>query len=357
MFPSRQPECAFEVPFGVLAVCIFAAVGCGADEPKEPRPNIELKYESAHYRVGTSFSEPLCSGTLTILEKHAESLRDLLGTELAPVDIYLYDASAPCAESDTAGCYDPDSRFIKTDWASTKHEIVHALTYQWGLADPLFTEGTAEAFDGAPSEFKDILPSSNFGHGVDYAAARHFVRWLFASKGLEPLREVFRRSEPSNGTAVFQSVYGTTLNAADTEYFADAMDLYPGFEDCASEPLPWQGDSWTQELVLDCASEDTWGWGFMLRDATFDVTKPGRYFLQLEPAGAEALVTRCEIAERPPGDAPNPDRAGREWRPGHRSDELELAPGRYQIQVRVPAGAPVTLLARLSLDLAFQPLD
>lgn len=227
----------------------------------------EFRYETLYTDIATKFEHPVCGGTLAEIDRHIEEVGEALGIEVTRrIPIYMSfgvdDCSGDCLRNNGD---------VVSDAASLPHELVHAMTCEWGRrSDPLYGEGLAEAFDGTPSYAPDesLGPLESFaGSGDAYGhrtTAELFIRWLYEEHGPRLLEDAYRATEYGGGleqfSEAFDSVYGVTLADAEASFLAERPLLYPPpWDQCTGPDIEWQGDLWRVDATLDCDDGVTLG--------------------------------------------------------------------------------------------------
>lgn len=197
-----------------------------------------IRYETDHLRIGTSFDDMVCAGSLSLLEDHTVFVENILGVRLdEPIELYWYDELPDdvCMTDieQIGGCADRRARQIHTGWAAARHELAHAVAWELGDADEFFAEGFAAAFEGERTEFGWQSPNLTVGHSVsdvDLPSAAHFVRWLLHEHSSETFRTLLRGSSarrgPSHAMRAFREAYGVELSEMEIEYFEKAPELF-----------------------------------------------------------------------------------------------------------------------------------
>jgi hypothetical protein len=332
----------------VAIACLAIGVTACGDGPDLP----PIRYRTEHLLIGTDFEQRVCQGSLSRLERHVTDLeRRLEITVDREIELYWYAGTPPCATEHAAGCYDIDSRIIRTTYSAAPHELAHAVSHLWGHPDRFYSEGVAEAFSGARSSFGSAQPSRSLGLSghVPTKSAAHFVRWLYENEGPAPLRVLFQSSARENAARAreaFVDAYARSIEEMERRYYAEAPEYYPGLSWCFDdlEILPWDGDFWRHTVELDCASEHTLGEGTLERTVGFDVVHGGKYTFEVDAPG-RVHITTCQTAVIGKGEpdlvegAPVGEEPGGEvyssglWITPGLPEELELAPGRYRVTI------------------------
>jgi hypothetical protein len=224
------------------------------------------------------------------------------------------------------GCVNDRGTF--SQHAIHQHELAHAVRWPSRLYLPI-EEGLAEAFGDDWNRFpvrgdiRDLLedPSGNgYIPGAGYGLAAHFVSYLHAGYGFEPLTELdaatdYRQSYAS-AAAAFERVYDQPLAAVIDDYEAE----YPrcstrtfrdkGF-DCNRNVIeaPTEiGERVTETISLSCDDPAVLGprLGQRWTTRTLDVKVAGRYAINGEPLEMLPFelvrIRKCNVSCFDPGE-------------------------------------------------------
>ena len=178
------------------------------------------------------------------------------------VDLYVwesddFDGQLYCG-GDWGGCFRHSTDRIYSGAATVEHELVHAITTDFPNRDAFFEEGLAEALSMA-TQFGQYAPRFPVGSSadVDYPSAGHFVRWLFETRGIEPL---LAHMDTDGGIAQFEAIYEQSLDDLTSTYFTDAAWRYPRLYDYPTPSFEVQGDElWSSDLDFACSRDDIRG--------------------------------------------------------------------------------------------------
>ncbi len=317
----------------LLLACSFGAASGGCQSEPQPAPpapepdrepaipEIPVVHETEYTTVAISEDNPhrICGGTLAKIDRHIETLSEILDVEPEPIEIYWYEkdpnSGRPAIYFDFAA--------IVTDDMSLLHELGHAVTLPvFGRSDTLFVEGIANAFDGRTSRLRyNRLPSESLGQ--DVRGSGHFSRWLVETYGPEAFKMLFDRPEPSTEELFkrLEDAYGMPIEDLETEFKTTAPAWYPQLGTCDGlERIPWPQDSKTfrYDTTSDCNSPFAFG-------HTGDDDEP--YFmafvLEIPPeiVGSKFLapvvlpdstgnlgnLTPCNLGKGPPGETTDPE--------------------------------------------------
>ncbi|MCA9709336.1 MAG: hypothetical protein KDK70_26065, partial [Myxococcales bacterium] len=213
-----KPRVLVPLLAGLLAAC--------GEEPELP----PIVWEGEHLRFGTNADDStICAGTLPYLDEVVGHLGEVFGRPEAVVDYHwVPEGTAEFCETEAMGCSTEQGAFSR--YVIHQHELIHAVRHPSRLYQPL-EEGLAEAFgddwDPPPYPFEgkigDILRNpGNYFPGSGYAVVGHFVSYLRAVHGLEPLLELDARTDYESsfsGTeAAFSAAFGVSLDDAIADY-------------------------------------------------------------------------------------------------------------------------------------------
>lgn len=312
---------------------------------------LEIRYETEHLRVGTSFEEPLCRGYLDHLELVVTTAEQTLGTDLeSPVNVYLWSdqdwVSSEWCDTAKLGCFSNNSTYGTT--FSVDHELVHAVIDTIGQPAPFWEEGTAEGFQRERVSFADTAPVSNLELDIpelSYDASAMFARWLFETYGPDKYRALLRH--PGEAREALESVYGVTAEEAQEEYFSSAPHSYGAMVTCEHAELAAAGErEWLETIDLDCDHKHVWGGPYgMAAFRVLDISERGHY--QVLTQAESFLIGRCKDetldylplegdpaeGDIPPITAAMPDQFVRWFPGGEEPILLELVPGRYEVSI------------------------
>ena len=343
---------------------LLALAGCSGDLVLPPRV---AGSEYIDYHTDADASVICMDDLLAREDRFIERTAALLGVDPPPGTIdYVWepapDPSKPWACPATAkACYqhreEDDLSVVVSDSLRQHHELVHAIqvqslrasghqTLEEGLAEYL---GTLQQSFFAPGEFpgafKAMLAASPTPS--DYKLAMHFVGSIFARHGAEKYRALHTRmpvkARPEEFAAVFEAVYGQSLDAALAEMSEErvyAIDLFAGCGDGEAPELVWSSDT-LLEATIDGACGDPWffGGGFVDGRAGFfglytvEVPQAGDYELTVGavaggPAPLSGLLTACSFEKLESAAASLRGQTGR----------ARLQPGRHTLAIAFPAG-------------------
>lgn len=269
-------------------LCVVCASGCGDAGQEFPT----LRYETARLRIGTAFGEPLCQGTLVAMDRTAQRVEEVFDIAFRPKqEVYLYDGYVDCG-GHADGCYLTTPRAIVTTPRSLGHELTHAGSHRADrtLAADFVLEGLAESFSG---DTLALTPASLPSHNLK-APTRgqgHFFRWLYAVYGVDRLLDLLDRSDFGEAETrtrwLLGDIFGSRLEELERRWLAEAPDRYPGLGACSSEPLPFDGDIWKQQVDVDCRADDT----LDVRANGHRVGVQRTVYVEIETAGAYLLET------------------------------------------------------------------
>lgn len=349
------------------SVLVVLALACedALDLPDQPAVKTE------RMEVYSLEDAPLCAGTLRAWERHIDAVSRELGDGVAiePIAVIVTNDSRPyCGEEPVSGCAKIETSQMAAvgKVKSMPHELAHVVKAQLlgGNAIPGLEEGFAEGWSGRGG----FLPAHPLGESlgadgwesVDYAAARHFMRWLVRVEGAEAAAGLLRDStgddDPGRVFARLEEVFDAPWEEIQREFWRTAPLYDPGPMECdevagavtLTQPL-------VLELPLACDRADTQGpppnfrheGGPSLATArVVEVLEPGSYVAEVDQGRLvmlpcapvdDALAARFWAAQ---------DRARGEREPlwsYRRRQILNLQEGRYLAWVIAEGDRPVTL--------------
>lgn len=351
----------------VAAWGTMAATSCQAP--------LELRYETEHLRIGTSFEEPLCQGNLDHLELVVTAAEVTLATTLdSPVDVYIW-TQEEFAEQDwcgdqNTGCY--SNGVIYTSLESTEHELIHAVVDSFSKKPAAFwSEGVAEALETDRLLFTSSAPSDNLELEDlyrGYNTAGMFSRWLLETQGADKIRALLVAR--GDAREVFEATYDMSLKEAEDAYFATAPYSYGAFVACEHPALTQIGDlEWSESVDVDCSMKHVFGGPYGVGvQRVLEISERGVYdFVTSAPS---VTIGRCmdEDLEMAPvdgdpanGDIPPlsrvfPEQFVRGFSGGAEPISLDLAPGRYEISLNQSGLEPHTYEVTVSPSVGPIPL-
>ncbi|MCY1053913.1 hypothetical protein [Nannocystis sp. SCPEA4] len=334
----------------------------GPDAEPIELPDLDVRYRTQYIDVATFSDDPICAGTLALMDAHVENLLGVLGLVLSRrLRLFHLHPEEPAPEewcddwfmngaSGSTGCYIPNDA-IFTRNSSLPHEIVHAVTAEVGGS--WWIEGVAEAFSNG-------FPSPTFAAGwSDFTRSRgyglaHLVRWIVERYGGPAFMELYARTplraDEATVDEAVREVLGVGFGELMNEYAVESAFVYPSHWLCyippgAPEP-PWDGDYWEHEVTFDCDAPSTFS------DSDFEhkrmtvripVTLPrtAPYRFLADHSDAELSLQPClpEPIMDPMVDTsawPHPFDSSI-------SDGTSIEAGPYVLFVSLPQGAPTTV--------------
>lgn len=236
----------------------------------------ELSIETERLRIATSFDAPVCEGTLAAFDEHVDSVELALGQPRITTPILLYwldDVSDRCGDG-AGGCFYPGTHVVFAEQQSINHEMVHAVLDS--TATSYFVEeGMAELYSGAdvyyrpdpdrarPREALHMSRSEYRKGDLNYAAAAHFMRFVYDRKGEAAMKGLAETIAGGGSTddieEELESIFADDIADIESLYFDEAHTYYPGFAARSIEKLT-TGELYDGVSVeLDCADESTHG--------------------------------------------------------------------------------------------------
>ncbi|MBC8072550.1 MAG: hypothetical protein IAG13_29785 [Deltaproteobacteria bacterium] len=243
-----------------------AMIGCG----RLP----DVSYETDRLHIATEFDEPICAATLAAFDEHVDGVEQALGQPHGgdPIVVYwLDDVTEQCGKG-RFGCFFPGTRVLFSTGPSITHEIVHAVLDS--TAKTYFVEeGMAEMFSGVdvwyrpdpehgrPADALRLTTSAYRDGKLDYAAAAHFMRFVYETGGelaMRALAEVIVDGGDAGAIeATLEQSFGAPIEQIEGRYFDDSRVYYRGF---AAGGVPASEDFYSGDTVrLDCDDENTRG--------------------------------------------------------------------------------------------------
>ncbi len=174
-------------------------------------------------------------------------MEDGLGQLSNPDPILIYwldDVDDQCGEG-RSGCFFPGTRVVFSTGDSITHEVVHAVLDS--TATTYFVEeGLAEMFSGvdvyhntAADDLTDLAARLRLGRSdyragrLDYAAAAHFMRYVFDEKGDFAMRRladvIIRGGSEKAITGLLETLFDANVEQIQADYIRKARRYYRGF--------------------------------------------------------------------------------------------------------------------------------
>lgn len=240
-------------------------------------PLPEVAYETERVELATDFDAPVCRGTLDALDAQVDRVEDELDQirDERPIRVYWLEGlvEEQCGEG-RGGCYFPATRVLFAESGSIDHEIVHAVLDSEGVSYFL-EEGLAELLSGVgvvyrpdpdgpgPARRLRLSPSEYRKGGLDYAAAAHFMHFVYAEAGAGAVRRLGREIEgdasPARLETVIEEVMNDTVAVVEERYQTTAPRYYPGLSQSRVPLLDLDDLAIGLDVALDCAEPDTRG--------------------------------------------------------------------------------------------------
>lgn len=365
----RRVPCAL---LRAAAAWVALAPACGDDTPMsppttEPEPPEVVEWRATEYvEVGLLSDEPLCAGTLALMEDHVRYVLETLELELDErITLYLWPSQSDqlldmwCGQT-VAGCTSQTT--IYSSLSAVPHELVHAATASAGHAS-WFVEGVANGLGtgwvvdgvGLQSVYSNIevtWPMGLGGSGHAALGARgHLSRWLIERFGGATYMELYRQTPwlptQQEVEAASRAVLGVEFDDLLREYAETAPYVYPGHWQCyvppdAVEP-PWVDGFWDHRVHLDCDRADTftepvWPYGTrMTTRVPITIPADAPYMFITDHPDAELAIQPCP-AEPIIEPIPGAERWPIELLGEHGASSLRAGP--HVLIVHIPPGAP-----------------
>ena len=248
---------------------LVAAFGCS------PLPDVA--YETERVELAPDFDAPLCRGTLDDLDAQVGRIEHELDRiyDERPIRVYWIegDLEEQCGEGRT-GCYFPATRILFAETGSIDHELVHAVLDSEGVSYFL-EEGLAELLSGVgvvyqpdpdgpgPADRLRLSPSEYRKGGLDYAAAAHFMHFVYTEAGAGAVRRLGREiavdASPGRLESVIEDVMHASVAEVESRYQTSAPRYYPGLAQSRVPALELGELADGIEVLLDCDEPDTRG--------------------------------------------------------------------------------------------------
>lgn len=284
---------------------ILLSVGlCGGCAEDQLPP---ILWETERAIIGSELEGfELCHDDFAMLDEHVALVEDMLGVERSSkLKVYFYDLDGlPCGVS-PQGCYRHDTDQIHmATWDGLDHEIVHAVAPD-SFPSLFWEEGTADALRwvGTIGDGERVLENAtkNRPEELDYLNARHFVRWIIETHGLESLRRIISGATEEEAT-------GSSFDELAAAHRESVPYAYPALEPyiCPFDALPeLEAGVWQEDFDLGCdqpGATGVGGVGGVSVVRTIDL-EPGRYRL-VQRGGSFTALLGCQLT---PNEAPLPE--------------------------------------------------
>lgn len=252
-----------------LSIAVLLALGCS------PLP--EVAYETERVQLAPDFDAPVCRGTLDDLDTQVGRIEEELDRiyDERPIRVYWLegDLEAHCGEG-RAGCYFPSTRVLFAEAGSIDHELVHAVLDSEGVSYFL-EEGLAELLSGVgvvyrpdpsgpgPAARLRLSPSEYRKGGLNYAAAAHFMHFVYDEAGAGAVRRLGREIEtdasPGRLESVIEEVMHAPVGEVESLYQTSAPRYYPGLAQSRIPALNVDDLARGIDVELDCDAPETRG--------------------------------------------------------------------------------------------------
>lgn len=252
-------------------------------------PLPEVAYETERLQIAPEFDAPICEGTLVTLDDHLAKVEEGLGQigKREPYRLYwMVDGLDDVCGEGRGGCFFPATRMMFAHGGSITHEMTHAALDSEGESY-FIEEGMAELLSGVgvyydvstddegPGERLRLSRSAYRAGRFDYAAAAHFMRYVYDRRGQHGVRrlasEVEAGASPERIEDTLEQVMGERIDEIESDYRTRAHAAYEGLgyerteellgeeiDDDVRSPGP-ERFVLEVEVELDCGSEDTMG--------------------------------------------------------------------------------------------------
>lgn len=318
-------------------------------------PENAVRYETRYVDIAPLFSEPICKGTLDMVDFHVKYVADAMGIDLEsrPQRLWMFLAQSGTGVPDvwcmaTSNCYSPIADASFTYLHAAPHELVHAITIG-ARGSSFWNENIAEAYMGRYTIYEPLWRG-----GPEWPPAfhrnGHFARWLIDWRDGPSFMDLFDETVHGSQTAVeaaFRAVYGANLPEVLDEYAASTPLVYPDHLQCyvpqGTTEVAWNGDWWELEVGLDCTQPNTFtsdeAISRMSARIPLSISRPGKYRFVADNPDAEIAIQIC--IDEPWFESFDPSK----W--PKISDPILGAPtlpaGRYLLEISVPLGDPITV--------------
>lgn len=320
----------------------------------------DVRHEGEHVRVAADPGLELCGGTLAHMDDFVVRVAAEFGVEPPTGDerftYYWLDAEdfgrrTPCPDY-VGGCAFQRDVYAKS--APLNHELVHSVSFAYGVGPQIFVEGLARAYEGLGSgrEAQPMRPrnvwsfiDANWISPLNYDVAGSFTSYLVARFGLTDFLAVYRQlGVVSRHRAIdreFRDGLGVPLERTIVDFLdgnADCLHEHadPKLSECSAPELAWDGEYVAEYRRLACEQDDVVGpfYGYdvvVLRslvvpvEATYDIA-----VITDDPALAPSLAISLFPCTQCGDDLAIGVTAG------HRST-VRLAAGRYSLRLHGPA--------------------
>lgn len=238
----------------LLSVSLLATAACG-DGTVSPAESLSERRETQHFVFHYAPGDRVDSDGQ---EAYHAWLLSTWGVQLGrKIDYFKYRDRAhkrSVMGVDGNGIAYPDRYEVHTIWPRDEHETVHVVVIAaLGSGPVLFDEGVAVAFQVDPAAgnlvarwsgrpvhdiacetwaqgrvppLEQLIASEasfrGFDEGLTYPLAGSFVRFLVDTRGLEPVKRIFREMRRADGAATvrtkFRAIFGAELDAVWDEW-------------------------------------------------------------------------------------------------------------------------------------------
>ncbi|MFY0531164.1 hypothetical protein [Nannocystis pusilla] len=256
---------------------LLAALGLACD----PLPPV--RHEGVHVRVAPDPGLELCGGTLAHMDDFVARVSAEFGVDppigddrftyywLDPED---FGKRTPCPDA-VAGCAVYDGVYSKV--APLDHELVHSVSFAYGVGPQIFVEGLARAYEGLeawrspqPQRPRDVwkFVSANWIAPLDYDVAGAFTSYLIARFGLDVFLTMYAGlglvAREGAIDRAFKTHFTVDLARTIDDFTADGGDCLhehadPKLSECGAPEIAWDGEYAAEFRRLACEQEDAVG--------------------------------------------------------------------------------------------------
>ncbi|MCY1062217.1 hypothetical protein [Nannocystis sp. SCPEA4] len=243
----------------------------------------DVRHEGEHVRVAPDPGLELCGGTLAHMDDFVVRVSAAFGVDPPTGDdrftYYWLDPDdfgrrTPCPDY-VGGCALYRDVYAKN--APLDHELVHSVSFAYGVGPQIFVEGLARAYEGLgavrepqPKRPRDVWSfiDANWIAPLDYDVAGSFTSYLIARFGLAEFLAVYRELGPvSHQRGIDRQLrksLGVGLERTIDDFLADGADCLhehadPKLSECGAPEIAWDGEYVAEYRRLACEQDDVIG--------------------------------------------------------------------------------------------------